>query len=72
MMNNIEELSLEEQLGEDDWALIIGKDGNLRGVFIPTGSDEDMVPESIVQIMAEYFGIDFHEDNEDDLPNTIH
>ena len=72
MMNNIEDLSLEEQLGDDDWALIIGSDGNLRGVFIPTGSDEDMVPESIVQIMTEYFGVDFHEDDEDDLPNTIH
>ena len=51
--------SIEEHLEDDDWAIIIGADGNLKGVFIPDGKDEDEVPESIVYIMAEYFGIDF-------------
>ena len=56
------DLTLEAQLGEDDWAIIIGNDGNLKGVFIPSGKDEELVPESIVEIMATYFGIDFDED----------
>ena len=54
--------TLEEQLDNDDWAIIIDKDGDLKGVFIPEGMDEELVPESIVQIMADYFGIDFDED----------
>lgn len=59
------DLTLEEQLGEDDWAIIIGSDGNLRGIFIPQGMDEELVPESIVQIMAQYFGVDFDDEIDD-------
>jgi len=64
--NEDEKESLYDQLGEDDWALIIGSDGNLKGMFIPEGKDEDMVPESIVYIMENYFDIDFDDDDEDD------
>lgn len=60
--------TLEDQIGDEDWALIIGADGNLKGVFIPPGMDEELVPESIVQIMADYFGIDF---DDEDAP-TLH
>jgi hypothetical protein len=68
--------TLEEQIGDDDWALIIGKDGNLKGLFIPEGHDEEEVPESIVYICEKYFGIDFDEEDEDDigdpLTDTVH
>jgi hypothetical protein len=71
-----ESRTLEAQLGEDDWAIIIGKDGNLKGLFMPDGVDEDLVPESIVTIMADYFGVDFDEEMDDtvDVPpdETIH
>jgi hypothetical protein len=71
--NNL--LTLEEQLGRDDWAIIIGSDGNLKGIFIPDGKDEELVPESIVQIMAQYFGVDFDEEMKDEESSdgqTIH
>jgi len=55
-------LTLKAQLGQNDWAIIIGQDGNLKGLFIPEGTDEDLVPESIVTIMANYFGVDFNEE----------
>ena len=60
-----ESRTLEAQIGDSDWAIIIGDDGNLKGLFIPQGKDEDLVPESIVTIMAEYFGIDFDEEIEE-------
>ena len=66
------DLTLEAQLGEDDWAIIIGNDGNLKGVFIPSGKDEELVPESIVAIMAQYFGVDFHDEDETSDGQTIH
>jgi len=69
-------LTLEEQIGDDDWAIIIGNNGNLKGIFIPQGMDEELVPESIVQIMAQYFGVDFEEEIEEaiELPpgETLH
>ena len=61
-MSDKEALTLEEQMEDEDWAIIIGSDGNLKGVFIPAGKDEDTVPESIVAIMSDYFGVDFDED----------
>ena len=64
---------LEEYLGEDDWAIIIGDDGNLKGLFMPDGSDEDEVPESIIYIMENYFGMDFSEEmSEGESLKTIH
>ena len=74
-MSNEESKTLDAQLGEDDWAIIIGKDGNLKGLFIPEGKDEDEVPESIVYIMADYFGVDFDEtDSEEETSDghTLH
>jgi len=67
-----ESKTLEEQLGDEDWALIIGKDGNLKGLFMPEGADEDLVPESIVYIMEHYYGIDFNEEEESSDGQTIH
>jgi len=68
-----EKESFYDQLGDDDWALIIGTDGNLKGMFIPEGKDEDEVPESIVYIMENYFGIDFSNDDEETSDGqTIH
>ena len=74
-MSDEESKTLEEHLGDDDWALIIGKDGNLKGLFMPDGTDEDLVPESVVYIMSEYFGVDFDEEmNEEESSDgqTIH
>ena len=67
--------SLYDQIGEEDWAIIIGKDGNLKGLFIPDGKDEDEVPESIVVIMEKYFGVDFDEEIDEEETSdgqTIH
>ena len=58
-------ISLYDQLDDDDWAVIIGSNGNLKGIFIPEGKDEDLVPDSIVTIMYEYFGINFDEEIEE-------
>jgi len=75
-MSEKESRTLEAQLDDDDWAIIIGKDGNLKGVFIPDGQDEELVPESIVEIMATYFGVDFDDeiDEADVVPpgETLH
>ena len=63
-MSTTEDGHFDDLLGEEDWAIIIDKDGDLKGVFIPQGKDEDMVPDSIVDIMSDYFGVDFHDDEQ--------
>jgi len=56
--------SFESALDTGDWGLIIGSDGNLKGLFIPEGKEEDLVPESIVEICEQYFGVDLNTDIE--------
>ena len=51
-------IRFEEALEDDDWGLIISKDGTLKGMFVPEGSEEEEVPEAIVQICKNYFGTD--------------
>lgn len=61
-----EVLRFEDALEDDDWGLIIGKDGSLKGLFIPEGEEEADVPEAIIQICIKFFGVDPTEEH------TIH
>lgn len=77
-MNDDKKKTLEDQLGQDDWAIVIDSNGKLKGLFIPDGSDEDEVPEAIIVIMEQYFGMNFEEEHneddfwQDDFSETIH
>ena len=67
------QITFEESLDNDDWGLIIDKEGRLKGLFIPEGSTEDDVPESIIQLCCSQFGIDpeeFYEQEE--RPAVLH
>ena len=67
-------ITFEESLEHDDWGLIIDKNGQLKGLFIPEGCDEDDVPESIIQVCCNQFGInpeEFYEDS-DNENQTFH
>lgn len=67
MKENFE--SFEEALNDGDWGLIIGPQGELKGLFIPEGKDEEQVPESIIRICEDIFGVDL---TEDDISTTLH
>lgn len=58
----------EESLGEGDWGLIFGPEGNLKGIFIPEGKEEDEVPESLIEICQRYYGVDLTSNGN----NTLH
>jgi len=53
-----EVVTFEQSLEEDDWGIMIGKNGELKGMFIPEGEDEAEVPEVIINLCKEFFGID--------------
>ena len=57
-----EKITFEQSLEEDDWGIIIGKNGELKGMFIPEGEKETDVPEVIVKMCKDYFGIDVTEE----------
>ena len=66
MSNTIE---FEDALEDDDWGLIISSEGELKGLFIPEGKEEDDVPENIVNMCVRVFGIDVTADYQE---NTLH
>lgn len=51
-------LGIEESLDEDDYAVVIGKDGSLKGLFVPSCDEELEVPESVSYFLKKYWGID--------------
>ena len=65
-----EKVSFDEALDDEDFGFIVcGKTGKLKGLWIPEGQEEDNVPEVIIKLCVEFFGIDPEEFN--DVP-TIH
>lgn len=63
-------VEFEDSLGEDDYGLIVcGKTGTLKGLWIPSGKENDKVPETVVDVCIDYFGIN---PNEDDQGATLH
>ena len=66
-------IEFEEALEDDDWGLIISSEGKLKGLFIPDGASEDDVPDSIINLCCNQFGIDPQEFyNEDERPTVLH
>ena len=52
-------LTFEESLGKDDFGLIIGKDGELKGMFIPDEKySPEFIPETLIQILETVYGLD--------------
>lgn len=59
-------------LEEDDYGLIVGSDGSLKGIWVPEGREDAEVPESIVELCKDYFGIDPNMDNILDDDGYLH
>jgi|TARA_B100001094_G_scaffold325137_1_gene378965 hypothetical protein len=62
-------IEFEDALEDDDWGLIISSSGELKGLFIPDGKEEEDVPEQIVNMCVSVFGIDVTQDYQE---NTLH
>ena len=66
-------VKFEDALSDEDFGLIIcGKTGNLKGLWIPEGMEDDPVPESIIEICCNVFGIDRAEFDDEYANQTIH
>jgi hypothetical protein len=53
-----QKIDFEEALEDGDWGLIISPKGDLKGLFIPDGEDDDNVPQVIIEICKKFWGID--------------
>lgn len=69
MDNEHDFLGIEDTLEEDDYAIIMGKDGTLKGIWIPSGSEDDDIPIAITDVIENFWGIDA---NDETSYGTIH
>ena len=73
MMANHKFVAIEDVLDTDDWGLIINKNGDLKGIYVPKGQEDDEVPEAIMTLCEKYFGVDWEEEDVFmDRQNTLH
>ena len=57
-------LSFGDSLEDTDFGLIIGSKGELKGMYMPDGAEEvDYVPQEIVQILYQAYGMDISTDS---------
>jgi hypothetical protein len=57
-------ISFEDSLDDTDFGLIISSKGELKGMYMPDGAvDVDYVPEEIVQILYQVYGMDVSSDS---------
>jgi hypothetical protein len=57
-------MGFEDTLEDDDFGLIISKDGFLKGIWIPEGCGDEPVPDSIVELLQKFWGIDPNKNGE--------
>lgn len=62
-------LGFDKTLEEDDYGFILDKEGNLKGIWVPEGMEDEDVPEAIVQLIKEKWGVD---PNDEVIYGTIH
>lgn len=63
-----DEINFEDALEPTDFGFIVcGKTGELKGLWIPSEMDDEPVPENIVKMCVEHFGIDPKEFEDDGL-----
>jgi len=69
MSNNHDEVTFDDVLGDEEWGLILDKDGNLKGLWIPQELSEEDVPDVVVKLIKENWGVD---PNDETVYGTIH
>ena len=57
-MSNRVKVEFENALAKDDYGLIISKDGIIKGIWIPDGEDQDVIPETVARLCIDYFHFD--------------
>jgi|TARA_B110000503_G_scaffold41754_1_gene68596 hypothetical protein len=58
MSHNQVELEFKKSLESTDYGLIVGCDGMLKGIWVPESQDGLDIPDAIVDLCIEKFGID--------------
>jgi hypothetical protein len=63
-------MGFDETLEEDDYGIIVGKDGIIKGIWVPRHLENmENIPNSIANMCNLYFGVD---PNDELCYHTVH
>lgn len=69
-MANHDYMGFSQTLEEDDYGIIVGKDGAIKGIWVPQHLEtHEQLPKTIVDICKGTFGVD---PNDDSSYHTLH
>ena len=54
-------MGFENSLDDDDYGIILDREGKLKGIWIPQGNEDEPIPDGIVNFLMEHWGIDPNE-----------
>lgn len=57
MNHNQIELEFRQALSDTDYGLIVGCDGTLKGIWVPSTMEGEEIPQGIVDMCVQKFGI---------------
>jgi hypothetical protein len=52
------ELEFRQALADTDYGLIVGEDGSLKGIWVPETMEEREIPDAVVNLCVQKFGVD--------------
>lgn len=52
------ELEFRQALADTDYGLIVGDDGSLKGIWVPETKEGQDIPDAIVNLCVQNFGVD--------------
>jgi hypothetical protein len=63
-------MGFDQTLEEDDYGIIVGKDGTIKGIWVPRHlENEELIPAAIANMCDLHFGVD---PNDESCYHTIH
>jgi hypothetical protein len=53
-----------DTLDDDDYGIVVGSDGEIKGVWVPVEYAHQEVPQPIIDFCIKHFGVDISDEDE--------
>lgn len=68
-MPNRKYVGFVDILDDDDYGIIVGADGEIKGVWVPKDHEYSEVPQPVVDFCIKHFGVDLNEEANNEEPD---
>jgi hypothetical protein len=69
-MTTHELIGFSTALDDEDYGIIVNKEGRVKGIWVPRGKEEELIPVAVVDLCMTNFGID--PNSGEKVSSTVH